>query len=130
MIACTIQKQFKNFDRLKIKKGSAMELAIISGKYPAGGMAEVQASVKNHICELTRLTQSFDKDTLMEHFKVTYEHFVEVLVTGFYAFMIQGRIGAILALRVTRLCFLINLTSIILLIRYNSSNYSCENYLN
>jgi hypothetical protein len=64
-------------------------------------MAQVQDKVREHLTELTRKVEGLDRDTDVTDFQESYGRFVEALVTGFYAFMFQGRIGAILALRVT-----------------------------
>lgn len=120
-----MQKRFKKEERLKIKKGQALELAIATGKYPAGGMSEVQDEVRQHLSALTRKVEEFDRfliicthfsqsysltshypthflhrDTEALELQDTYTKWIETLVTGFYAFMPQGRIGAILDLKV------------------------------
>ena len=86
---------------MKIRKGQALESAIACGKYPAGGMAQVQEKVREDLIELTRMVERLDTDSDVTDFQQYYGRFVEAVVTGFYAFMFQGRIGAILALRVT-----------------------------
>ena len=116
-----MQKRFKKEVKLKIKKGRALELAIATGKYPAGGMSEVQEEVRQHLSALTRNSTGFSLFVLISHYLThslliillishrdtealelqdTYTKWIETLVTGFYAFMPQGRIGAILDLKV------------------------------
>ena len=63
-------------------------------------MVEVQRVVRVELDRLTSLVNSFDEDADMEYIQQAYEQFVEALVTGFYAFMFQGRVGAILELLV------------------------------
>jgi predicted translin family RNA/ssDNA-binding protein len=63
-------------------------------------MVEVQRVVRVELDRLTSLVNSFDEDADMEYIQQAYEQFVEALVTGFYAFMFQGRVGAILELPV------------------------------
>ena len=58
----------------------------------------MQDKVREHLTELTRKVEGLDRDTDVTDFQESYGRFVEALVTGFYAFMFQGRIGAILAL--------------------------------
>ena len=64
-------------------------------------MIQVQEKVREHLTELTRKVEGFDRDTDVDDYQETFTRFLETLVTGFYAFMFQGRIGAILDLRVT-----------------------------
>lgn len=63
-------------------------------------MVEVQRVVRVELDRLTSLVNSFDEDADMEYIQQAYEQFVEALITGFYAFMFQGRVGAILELLV------------------------------
>lgn len=63
-------------------------------------MVEVQRVVRVELDRLTSLVDSFDEDADMEYIQQAYEQFVEALITGFYAFMFQGRVGAILELLV------------------------------
>lgn len=76
-------------------------MAIVTGKYPAGGMKDVQGAVVKELERLGRLLRSIDENTEIGELKLLYEQFAEALVVGFYAFMIQGRIDAILMLTVT-----------------------------
>ena len=101
LIIAVIQKQYRENNDLNVKKGQALESAITGGKYPAGGMAAVQKAVRSELDRLAVLVTSFDEDADIDDIREAYEKFVEALVTGFYAFMFQGRIGAILYLSIS-----------------------------
>lgn len=96
-----MQKQYRECNDLKVKRGQALESAITGGKYPAGGMAAVQIAVRSELDRLTSLVISFDEDADIDDIREAYEKFVEALITGFYAYMFQGRIGAILNLSIS-----------------------------
>jgi hypothetical protein len=96
-----MQKQYRECNDLKVKRGQALESAITGGKYPAGGMAAVQIAVRSELDRLTFLVNSFDEDADIDDIREAYEMFVEALITGFYAFMFQGRIGAILKMLIS-----------------------------
>ena len=46
--------------------------------------------ILSHVIRFTVIVNSFDEDADMEYIQQAYEQFVEVLVTGFYAFMFSG----------------------------------------